>query len=89
MNDSNDALQQDKANLDELGEVRDPTEALAAWSAARGISAHQVKADGDAKKSRTGIDRVRTLLVRLGRWTGTVEALDSAHFPETRVRAGV
>lgn len=76
------ALQQDKEDLEELGDVRDPAEATAAWQAARGLSAHRLKADADAKKVEAAVARIQTLFSRFDHWDGTLEALESARFPE-------
>lgn len=76
------ALQQDKADLEELGDVQDPAEATAAWQASRGLSAHRLKADNDAKKAEAAAGRVQTLFSRFDHWNGTPESLESARFPE-------
>ncbi|HEY2446042.1 MAG TPA: AAA family ATPase [Rhizomicrobium sp.] len=79
--DGESALQQDKADLEELGNVQDPAEAMAAWQAARGLSAHRLKADADARKAVAAAERVQTLFARLDHWCGTPENLESARFP--------
>ncbi len=76
------ALQQDKADLEELGDVQDSAEATAAWQAARGLSAHRLKADTDARKAKVAVGRVQTLFARFDHWSGTPETLESARFPE-------
>lgn len=80
--DGESALQLDKADLAELGEVQDPAEAIAAWQAARGLSAHRLKAEADAKKTEAATARVQTLFARFDHWSGTLENLESARLPE-------
>ncbi len=82
LDEAKNALQQDKAELEELGDVQDPAEAMAAWQAARGLSTHRLKADSDAKKAEAAVQRVQTLFARFDRWRGTLESLESARFPE-------
>jgi uncharacterized protein YhaN len=76
------ALQQDKADLQELVDVQDPAEAMSAWQAARGLSTHRLKADTDARKAAAAAGRLQTLLARFDHWTGTAETLEAARFPE-------
>lgn len=77
-----EALDQDKADLQELGDVQDRTDAVAALQAARGLAAHRETASADRRKAKAAAERAQTLFSRFDRWDGSADELVAKRFPD-------